>query len=306
MIYKLRHEVFSVALIPRTPPVYDEGLGILQCCCLTFVDLIMSTSIGDQDTHFDYGIVGGGCFGASTALALIREWPDARIVWFEGSASHTASKDINKIIRTPYPDKDYVAFAERAMKTWEEVAPYCDFFHRTAWIQTISENSHRSRMKGPKDRLISTQELCQMVGSHESPKLDADEDLWLNEDIGYVDSASAVEAVAKEASKLGVFRVLKDVSTLVIEDGICTGFESNYRRVSAGKTIIAAGPWTPYLLESSKVEIPKDFFTIAGVGVATMLLHETEFSEMKSMPILVTESGMFCFVYQTLSQLTHV
>lgn len=215
----------------------------------------MSNSTWDQDTQFDYAIVGGGCFGASSALALIREWPDARIVWFEGSATHTASKDINKIIRTPYPDKDYVAFAERAMKTWEEATPYRNFFHRTAWVQTINENSCRSMMKGPKDRLISVQELCQRVGSHESPKLNAGEELWLNENIGYVDSASAVEAVAKEASRLGVLRLLIDVSTLVIEDGVCTGLESNHRRVIAGNTIIAAGPWTPCLLERSMLVV---------------------------------------------------
>jgi len=162
-----------------------------------------TASCNHDDSHFDYAIVGGGCFGASTALAMKREWPDARIIWFEGRATHTASKDINKIIRTPYPDKDYVAFAEQAMRMWEEVTPYCNFYHRTSWVQVISENSYRSKMKGPKDRMISTQELLQMVGSQEKPMLNTGEKLWLNEDIGYVDSASAVEAVAEEASRLG-------------------------------------------------------------------------------------------------------
>jgi sarcosine oxidase / L-pipecolate oxidase len=259
----------------------------------------MLTSVSNHNnSHFDYAIVGGGCFGASTALALKREWPDARIIWFEGSATHTASKDINKIIRTPYPDKDYVAFAEQAMRMWEDVDPYRHFFHRTSWVQVISENSYRSVMKGPKDRPISTQELLQMVGSHESAKLDTGEELWLNEDIGYVDSALAVEAVAEEASKLGVVRETKDVTRLVVDEGFCLGVEADHCKVIAGKTIIAAGPWTPGLLESSKVEFPTDFFTIAGVGVATMPLHEAEFSELESMPILVTESGMFYFVYK--------
>ena len=259
----------------------------------------MSTPIWNHnDSHFDYAIVGGGCFGASTALALKREWPDTRIIWFEGSATSTASKDINKIIRTPYPDKDYVAFAEQAMRMWEEVAPYRNFFHRTSWVQVISENSYRSVMKGPKDRVISTQELLQMVGSHEKPKLNTGEELWLNEDIGYVDSALAVEAVAEEASIRGVIRETKDVTRLIVNEGICLGVEADHYRVTAGKTIIAAGPWTPGLLESSKVEFPDDFFTVAGVGVATMPLHEAEFSELKSMPILVTESGMFYSAYQ--------
>jgi hypothetical protein len=56
---------------------------------------------------------------------------DARVVWFEGSVTHTASKDISKIIRTSYSDKDYAAFAEQAMRMWNEVVPYCSFFHGT-------------------------------------------------------------------------------------------------------------------------------------------------------------------------------
>ncbi|KAL9125162.1 MAG: hypothetical protein Q9217_005594 [Psora testacea] len=146
-------------------------------------------------------------------------------------------------------------------------------------------------MKGPKDREISTLELLQIVGSHENPKLNTGEELWLNEDISYVDSALAVEAVAKEASLLGVIRETKDVTRLIINEGVCLGVEADHCRVIAGKTIIAAGPWTPGLLESSKVEFPNDFFTVAGVGVATMPLREAEFNELKSMPILVTGSG---------------
>ncbi len=259
----------------------------------------MSTSIWNQNNNsFDYAIVGGGCFGASTALALIREWPDARIVWFEGSATYTASKDINKIIRTPYPDEDYVAFAEQAMRMWEEVTPYCHFYHRTSWVQVISENNDRSKMKGPTDRMISIQELLQMVGAHEKPRLKTDEELWLNEDIGYVDSASAVEAVAEEASSLGVVRKIMNVTRLIVNEGVCLGVETDHSRVTAGKTIVAAGPWTPGLLESSKIKFPDDFFTVAGVGVATMPLEDAEFSEMESMPILVTECGMSYFIYQ--------
>jgi len=60
----------------------------------------MATIVRNED-HFDYAIV-GGCFGASTALALIREWPDARIVWFEGTHTYTASQDKSKIIRADY------------------------------------------------------------------------------------------------------------------------------------------------------------------------------------------------------------
>jgi sarcosine oxidase / L-pipecolate oxidase len=253
---------------------------------------------------FDYAIVGGGCIGASIALAFQREWPNARIVWFEGTDKHTASKDVNKIIRTPYPDKDYIALAEKAMKMWKTQAPYCNFYHETSWIQVIKEGSHRSTMKGPEDKALSTKEMLNMVGSHDKPNLDPGEELWLNKNIGYVDSALALEAVAKEASTLGVVREKKDVTRLIVNDGICQGVEADGDSVAAENTVVAAGPWTPRLLEISKVEFPDGFFTVAAVGVATIALDEAEFDDLKAMPILVTEGGVSYSVNQILSQLT--
>jgi hypothetical protein len=61
------------------------------------------------------------------------------------------------------------------------------------------------------------------------------------------------------------------------------------------------------LLDFSKysdIEFPNAFFTVAGVAVATMPLHDVEFSKLKSMPILVTEDGMAYVIFQTLSELT--
>jgi glycine/D-amino acid oxidase-like deaminating enzyme len=130
------------------------------------------------------------------------------------------------------------------MEMWETEAPYCNFYHRTSWIQVIKEGSHRSTMKGPKDKAVSIEEMLEMVGSHDKPRLDPGEGLWLNEDIGYVDSALAVEAVAKEASSLGVVREKKDVTRLIVNDGICQGAEvggditEGYRELFP-KTILA-------------------------------------------------------------------
>jgi glycine/D-amino acid oxidase-like deaminating enzyme len=118
-----------------------------------------------NENHFDYVIVGGGCLGASTTLALIREWPDARIIWFEGTDPHTASKDMSKIIRTPYPDEDYVAFAEKALKMWQTESPYRECYHQTGWVQVVGKGSHANTIKGPNDRMISVEEMQQMVGS---------------------------------------------------------------------------------------------------------------------------------------------
>ena len=253
----------------------------------------MAAIVRNED-HYDYAIVGGGCFGASSALGLIREWPDARIIWFEGTHTHTASQDESKIIRAAYEDDDYVAFLEETLEMWRTDPLYKECYHQTGWVQVVGKGSHANTVKGPNDRMISVEEMQQMVGSQDKPKLEAGEELRFNENIGYADFDLAVEAVAKEASMLGVRREKKDVTRLFVSEGVCWGVEAGgYSIIVKKETVVAAGSWTPRLLERSKVEFPSDFFIISAVGVATLPLKEKEFEELKSMPIIVTKGGAF-------------
>ncbi|KAG9229501.1 FAD dependent oxidoreductase [Amylocarpus encephaloides] len=221
----------------------------------------------NNENHFDFAIAGGG------------------MLW-----SFNPSRDTSKIIRATYDDEDYVAFAEKALRMWATNKFYSEFYHQTGWVQVVSEGSHANIVKGPKDTMISIGEMQERVRSREEPNLIAGEELRLNEDIGYIDCDLAVEAVAEEASRLGVTRVKKDVTKLRTEGGICL-VEAADDCITATTTVVAVGPWTPGLLERSQIAFPKDFFTVAGVGVATMSLSEDEFHELKAMPILVTEGG---------------
>lgn len=246
------------------------------------------TEVSDQA---DYAVVGGGLLGASTVLALKNEFPNHRIVWFRGTHSETASKDINKIIRTPYPDDVYVRLAKEALASWED-HPY---FHRCGWIQVMSEGSYRSTRKTEDDRQISTAEFKQMVGSEASPELVEGEQLWLNRNIGYADTGVALEKAAEEAKQLGVDVRNSNVSKLLVTgNGTCEGIEveaAGAPKVFTGTTVVSAGPWTPGLLERSGVPFRSGFFTIAGVVAATVSLDDAEVDAMKNMPILVGEKG---------------
>jgi glycine/D-amino acid oxidase-like deaminating enzyme len=132
-----------------------------------------------------------------------------------------------------------------------------------------------------------------MVGSQEDPKLNPDEELWLNESVGYVDSDLTVEAVTEKAASQGVVREKKDVANLIVDSGVCQGVElEDGSLVTAKTTIVAAGVWTPRLLEMSGVWVPDNFFTMAAVPVAILRLNDAEFDTLKTMPILVTENGI--------------
>ena len=246
----------------------------------------------DNDAAFDYIVVGGGCNGASTALALIREWPTARVIWYEGTHTTTASKDINKIIRTAYIDDDYIEFAEEAQKIWRTEDPYRQFYHEPGWLQLIGDNVYRKYIKKQKNQQISVEEMKSLVGCSQGPVLEEGEELWLNDTAGWADAARAVEAVGKLAASLGVVREAKDITRVITEGGLCQGVEVDGSLVRAKTTILATAAWTPRLLEHSHIEFPENFFTVSGVGVAVLSLTDDEFEQFKHMPTLALKNGM--------------
>ena len=254
----------------------------------------MSTKF-DLQNHFDYAVIGGGVMGVSAALALQRESPSAKIIIFEGEEMKTASKGICKIIRTPYMDKEYAMLAEEAKKKWETELPYYSFYRRTGWIQEVRGGNYVPFHPG--ERLITAEDLSHMVRSQNPPQLDAEKELWLNEDIGVADATLALEAVAVEAATQGVVRQKMNISKLLIENGVCRGVErTDATIITAETTIVATGPWTPALLESSKIQLPHDFqdgfFSVTAIGVATLSLTEDEHAKFNSMPILATDQGI--------------
>ncbi|KAI0526163.1 FAD dependent oxidoreductase [Xylaria bambusicola] len=248
----------------------------------------------EQQNHFDYVIVGGGCMAFLAALALQRESPNAKVIIFEGSETAIASKGICKIIRTLYMDNEYVLLAEEAKKKWKTELPYRNFYRWTGWVQVVRGDNYVPFHPG--ERSIKAEDLLHIVRSRDPPQLDIAEKLWLNEDIGLADSALVLEAVAVEAAARGVMRQKTDISKLLIENGVCHGVECiDGRSIVAETTIVATGPWTPALLKSSNVQLPHDFqngfFSVTAIGVATLSLTEDEYAKFKSMPILVTDQG---------------
>lgn len=254
----------------------------------------------DKEDQFDYAIVGGGCMAVSAALALQREFRTAKIIIFEGSQTTTASKGIHRIIRTPYIDHEYVVLAEKAKTRWETEMPYRDFYRRTGWIQVIRGDNYSPFHS--QERIIEAAELSCMVNSENLPQLDVEGKLWLNEDIGVADAALALEAVAVQAAVEGVIRRKTDISRILVESGVCCGVECIDRTsIRSSTTIVATGPWTPRLLESSNIQLPdniqQNFFHVTAVSVAVLPLSEEEYVRFKSIPIITTSDGRFYLLY---------
>lgn len=107
----------------------------------------------------------------------------------------------------------------------------------------------------------------------------------------------------KEASDRGVTFVERTVSKIVImNDDYCKLDVDDGYSITTMETIVAGGAWTPILLRNSNMHIPtthyprasgRPFFTIAAVNVANLELNDSEYHTSKSMPILVTDKGLF-------------
>ncbi|KAI0867256.1 FAD dependent oxidoreductase [Hypoxylon argillaceum] len=245
------------------------------------------------DEIFDFIVVGGGCIGTSTVHALITERPGAKIAWFTGKHKRTASNDFIKIIRDVYPDDVVSEFANRALQKWMSTSPYREYFHKTAWIRAICSDDENRMTRRSSDDVLTASEMMEAVGSDAAPLLDESEELFLNPNVGYADSARAVESIADDAVKLGVRRHKINVTRLIVEDGKCLGVQVEGSIVKgANQIIVSAGAWTPSLLAQSGIAFPPDFFTATAIAVATVALSDQEFTNLKSMPILATEKAI--------------
>ena len=94
-----------------------------------------------MQNQFNYAVVGGGCFGVSTALASQIEQPNTKIILFEGS--------------------EYVPLAEEPEQKSQTERPYCKFYRRTGWIQTVRGGSYKPFHS--KERSIKAEDLSDMV-----------------------------------------------------------------------------------------------------------------------------------------------
>jgi len=88
-------------------------------------------------------IVGGGCFGLSTAYHLLKRGY-AHVTVLDRSptlpAPDAASTDLNKVVRTSYNDAFYTRFAHEAIQAWKDTAEWADTYHEyTTSIKTLDK-----------------------------------------------------------------------------------------------------------------------------------------------------------------------
>ncbi|TQN63818.1 L-pipecolate oxidase, partial [Colletotrichum shisoi] len=227
----------------------------------------------DPSTDHEHGstrhrsiiVVGGGVFGLSTVLWLLKSKPDCTVVLVdptELSNPKAASHDISKILRDDYPNLLYAPLAIEAMNYWRTDALFKSFYHEVGVLRAdpgghndkalathhrLGHNSGASWLK-PDD----VQAKWPGFGTADFQGLDR---VRYNPRCGWVDAADSLETVRQHVINAGAKLVVGEVGTLLFDsNGDCTGVrlaKSGGGGVLNGAVVLCTGARTSALLAES-------------------------------------------------------
>ncbi|KAJ2897623.1 putative atp synthase subunit beta protein [Zalerion maritima] len=249
-----------------------------------------------------YIIVGGGVFGASTALALVQKYLGATITlvdrddYTQGVSGRRggASWDWNKNIRADYDDIFYTKKGLEAREAWKNDPMFTPFYHEPGliWISSsnlagaIHSNFKQLGATDEKTRVVKTEEFKSMYdGVFEDADYDGVSEILINESAGWAEAKESVFAVTDAAVKAGVKYLTAEVLLKFNEAGDCTGIVTkDGKLLEADHVILATGAGTAKLLVDSapgRKELHAGDRLIA-VGVATGNVKDFEYDGMPS------------------------
>lgn len=263
-------------------------------------------------TSGQYLIVGAGCFGASTALALKKAHPDADITLVDRTAfpcPMAAAHDLNKIIRAEYEDPMYMRLALEAQEQWRSDTMLQPYFHQTGILF--------AGIEAPGKAVVNSYEKLLGEGNSPAVLLDPQEAktrfdgifrdgdwtgvtkcTW-NPLAGWGDAANALQSVIQAAIDLGV-KYVQGTATKVEFDsgGRASGISTlEGSQLSADKVLLCTGAYTPWLLAQSAPERPEIHVGYRMVAAAAVMssfkVPRDQKNKLINTPILIHPMGEY-------------
>lgn len=217
--------------------------------------------------NYDFLIVGGGIFGMSTAIELKkRNYKVALINPDQIPHPLAASTDISKIVRMEYgTDLFYMKLGNRAIDGWLE---WNDFFKKTlyeqvGWLlacpkplaseyQAFERSSYENLIKiGQNPERLTSSEISKRFPAYK-------EGLFIEgifqKKAGYAHASKTISTLADYARKLDIDLFEGQTAHhLIVEQGKAIGYTTKEGgQFSAERTIVCAGPYSPYLVPGLK------------------------------------------------------
>ncbi|PCH43935.1 FAD dependent oxidoreductase [Wolfiporia cocos MD-104 SS10] len=202
-------------------------------------------------------IVGAGCFGLSTAYHLLkRGFP--RVTILDGAetlpAPHSASNDINRIVRSSYSDPFYACLAREAIEAWKNTEEWEDVYHESGVFVYLSDGGTEmdeafandvqlgARVRG----LDSPESIKSIFPSGVETGAFTNCSAYLNYDGGWVNATRASELLLGKVQKLGGKVVVGHaVMSLIKADGKTKGVRCvDGTLYDADVVILSVGSWS--------------------------------------------------------------
>lgn len=212
----------------------------------------------------DVLVIGGGINGVSAALHLARQ--GAKVALIEksfiagGPTGHSSA-----IIRQHYSNPVTARMALHSLQVWQNfdelVGGDCAFT-QTGFLIAVGEedvdglrvNIAMQQKLGIKTSFVTPQEIHSL---EPQAVVDGIGGGAYEPDGGYCDPALAANAFAAAARRFGctIRTGVKATGVQIVKDTV-TGVKTSEGVISAGKVLIAGGPWTPLLLSDLGVSLP--------------------------------------------------
>ena len=196
--------------------------------------------------------------GASTAFNLARRRAGRVVLFEKGTVGGGPTGRSSGIVRTHYSLEPLIRLAFRSLAIFQHfgdlVGGTADFT-RTGFlllagprdVATLEANVRLQSRIGVRTSVLTRARIADV-----DPRINV-EDVGAaayEPDSGYADGYATSTAFAAAARALGVeIHENALVQRLVVRDGTLAGVETTAGPVHAGRVLVAAGPWTPGLLE---------------------------------------------------------
>lgn len=213
----------------------------------------------------DVVVIGGGSTGTSVAFQLARRGA-GRVVLVEREAvgSGPTSKSMG-IIRLHYSYEPLIRLALRSLELFshfEELTEGTADFTRSGFLLAVSPTqlpSLRGNVALQQGLGVRTSVLLPEKLTDLDPRLYV-EDLGgaaYEPESGFADGYATASSFASAARRMGV-RIVEQtvVERIVLESGRVQAVATSGGTITSPKALVAAGPWTPALLEPLGVAVP--------------------------------------------------
>lgn len=266
-----------------------------------------------------YLIVGAGVFGVSTAYHLIKKYPNASVTIvdrdaYDADSRVAASWDWNKVVRADYDDIVYCRMAVEAQDIFKSDPLWKPYFHETGifWMcrsdyaRDVIDNYRKLGRKADLSAVPVSEARKMYGGLFEDADYSNVKEVLVNKTSGWAAAGDCLQAVTREAIRLGVKYITAEVATLRFDDrGSCIGVTtSNGKTLTSSRVILSTGAFTAKLLEFSAASSGnKDLsagsrIQAGGITTGMTRLNEESYQRFKDMPV-----GVQGYTAETGSQL---